>query len=236
MVAVAGNGLRLAIFDCDGTLVDSQHVIVACMAAAWEAHGLGAPDPVAVRRMVGLPLVEAIALLLPGREAELHHAVAAGYRDAFDAARRKHDDVEPLFPGILDTLERLEAAGVLLGIATGKARRGLLPVLERHGLKERFVTLQTSDQAPGKPNPHMVLRALAETGVEPAAAVVIGDTTYDIQMARNAHVASVGVAWGYHAVTELEAAGADCIVHEPADAAAAVLALLGAVCDEDPSE
>jgi phosphoglycolate phosphatase len=220
--------LRLAVFDCDGTLVDSQFLIVGAMTNAWLAHGLGEPDPQAVRRVIGLPLVRAIATLLPGSEDErLHESLAESYKDAFTAIRAQSDQYEPLFPGIRDALDQLEAEGVLLGIATGKSRRGLVAVLEHHGLLERFVTLQTSDIGPGKPHPDMVLRALAETGVDPADAVVIGDTTYDIQMARAAKVATVGVSWGYHELAELERAGADRIVHYGRDTAEAVLALLG---------
>lgn len=218
--------LRLALFDCDGTLVDSQHAIVDSMAEAWRAHGLGEPDPHAVRRVVGLSLVPAVAALLPDLEPERHVAIAESYKDAFAARRRSGVLEEPLFPGIAETLDALEAAGVLLGVATGKSMRGLRSVLERHGLTHRFVTLQTADTGPGKPHPDMVRRALAETGAGPAATVMIGDTTYDIQMARNARIASVGVSWGYHEVPELLAAGADRIVHGGAHVAAAVLDLL----------
>ncbi|SMH52176.1 HAD-IA family hydrolase [Azospirillum agricola] len=218
--------LRLALFDCDGTLVDSQFAIIDAMTAAWEEHGLGVPDPMAVRRMVGLSLVEAVGLLLPGRTPDLHVAVAESYKRAFAAKRGRGEVHEPLFPGILDTLTALADAGVLLGVATGKSRRGLDAVLKLHGIADRFVTLQTADVSPGKPNPHMVQRALAETGAEAAGTVMIGDTTYDIQMARNARVASVGVSWGYHAVAELEAAGADRIVHGGVEVAGAVLDLL----------
>lgn len=218
--------LRLALFDCDGTLVDSQFAIIGAMTSAWAAHGLGEPDPVEVRRMVGLPLVQAVALLLPDLPPDRHVDVAESYKEAFAALRRTGDLHEPLFPGIVETLDALEARGVLLGVATGKSRRGLDAVLAHHGLTRRFVTLQTSDIGPGKPHPDMVYRALAETGVDPAGTVVIGDTTYDIQMARNARVASVGVSWGYHAVAELEAAGADRIVHRGRAVADAVLALL----------
>ncbi|PWC33762.1 HAD-IA family hydrolase [Azospirillum sp. TSO35-2] len=218
--------LRLALFDCDGTLVDSQFAIIDAMTAAWAEHGLGEPDPMEVRRMVGLSLVEAVALLQPSLAPADHVAVAESYKRAFAASRSRGEVDEPLFPGILDTLAALEEAGVLLGVATGKSRRGLDAVLKGHGLTGRFVTLQTADVGPGKPNPHMVQRALAETGVAEAGTVVIGDTTYDIQMARNARVASVGVSWGYHAVPELERAGADRIVHRGREVADAVLELL----------
>ncbi|WP_188261336.1 HAD-IA family hydrolase [Azospirillum tabaci] len=218
--------LRLALFDCDGTLVDSQFAIIDAMTTAWAVHGLGEPDPLEVRRMVGLPLVQAVSQLLPDLDTDRHVTVAESYKDAFAALRHRGDLHEPLFPGLRDTLDALEAEGVLLGVATGKSRRGLDAVLAHHGLAHRFVTLQTSDVGPGKPHPDMVYRALAETGVEAARTVVIGDTTYDIQMARNARVASVGVSWGYHAVAELEAAGADRIVHRGREVAGAVLDLL----------
>ncbi|MGQ9369715.1 HAD-IA family hydrolase [Azospirillum sp. ST 5-10] len=217
--------LRLALFDCDGTLVDSQHLIVASMAAAWRAHGLGDPDPRAVRRMVGLPLAQAIAVLLPDVDGARHQAVADSYRDAFFELRSAAAP-EPLFPGMREALDALDAAGVLLGIATGKSRRGLTAVLEAHGLTSRFVTLQTGDTGPGKPHPDMVHRALAESGAEAAATVMIGDTTYDMQMARSARIASVGVSWGYHEVPELRAAGADRIVDDGHAVAATVLSLL----------
>ncbi len=218
--------IRLALFDCDGTLVDSQFAIIDAMTVAWGQHGLGQPDPMKVRRMVGLSLVEAVGLLLPALGAAEHIAVAESYKQAFAASRSRGEVHEPLFPGILETLTALDAAGVLLGVATGKSRRGLDAVLKGHGLLGRFVTLQTADAAPGKPNPHMVQRALAETGATAAGTVVIGDTVYDVQMARNARVASIGVSWGYHAVAELEATGADRIVHDGHEIAAAVLALL----------
>lgn len=218
--------LRLALFDCDGTLVDSQFAIIDSMTAAWAEHGIGEPDPLEVRRMVGLPLVEVIARLRPDLDSQMHLEVAESYKEAFAALRRGGDLREPMFPGIRDALDALAAEGVLLGVATGKSRRGLDAVLAHHGLADRFVTLQTSDVGPGKPHPAMVHRALADTGVDLSGVVMIGDTTYDIQMARNARVASVGVSWGYHAVPELQAAGADRIVHRGREVAGAVLALL----------
>lgn len=217
---------RLALFDCDGTLVDSQFSIIDAMTTAWGEHGLGVPDPMAVRRIVGLSLVEAVAALLPGRTDTFHVAVAESYKAAFSASRQRGEVDEPLFPGILETLDALEGAGVLLGVATGKSRRGLDAVLKGHGLTGRFVTLQTADSGPGKPHPHMVHRALADTGAVEAGTVMIGDTTYDIQMARSARVASVGVSWGYHPVAELTAAGANRIVHRGREVADAVLGLL----------
>jgi len=204
---------RLVIFDCDGTLVDSQHHIVAAMHAAFGAHGLALPSADAVRRTVGLPLAVAIERLLPP-DAGSPLPVIEAYKDAAVAQRREPDHHEPLFPDLAETLDRLDAAGILLGIATGKARRGLNFTLATHGLGGRFVTLQTSDVvAAGKPAPDMVLQAMAETGAVVASTIVVGDTTYDVEMARNAGVAAIGVSWGYHDHEMLKMAGASSIIN-----------------------
>jgi phosphoglycolate phosphatase len=218
--------LKLALFDCDGTLVDSQYAIVAAMNTAFIALGLPVPDPAAVRRVVGLPLVRAVAMLLPGNPERLHAAVADKYRLAFADARNRGVNEEPLFPGMRQALEALEEAGLLLGVATGKSRRGLVATLDSHGLLDRFCTLQTSDTGPGKPHPDMVFRALAETGVEASDTVVIGDTSFDMLMAGSARTGAVGVAWGYHEVAELTEAGAQRICLTTDQIPAAVLDLL----------
>lgn len=207
------SGISLVVFDCDGTLVDSQHSVVAAMTAAWRAHGL--PDPAAgdVRRVIGLPLVTGVAALLPRGATVAAERVAESYRQAFFELRRRRQVVEPLFPGATEALDALEAAGWLLGIATGKSRRGLIATLEGHGLADRFVTLSTADDGPGKPAPDMVLRAMAEVGAEPDATIVVGDTAFDMVMARDAGVRAIGVAWGYHPPVELRAAGASRVVH-----------------------
>lgn len=204
--------LRLAVFDCDGTLVDSQHSIVACMSAAFAAAGLAAPTAEAVRRVVGLPLAASVARLEPRLAAADCERVAGLYKQAFGDLRRDRAIEEPLFPGVRELLDALEAEGVLLGVATGKGRRGLRITLEQHGLLGRFATLQTADDAPGKPHPEMLRRAMAETGAGPDATAMIGDTTYDIVMALSAGTAAIGVGWGYHPAEELRAAGAHAVV------------------------
>lgn len=207
---------RLVIFDCDGTLVDSQHHIVAAMHTAFAAQGLTLPQAEMIRRTVGLPLAVAIESLLPAGAAIA--AVVEAYKTAAIAQRLDPDHCEPLFPGLVQALDRLEADGFLLGIATGKARRGLDFTLATHGLTGRFVTLQTNDVvAIGKPAPDMVLQAMAETGAVPASTIVVGDTTYDMEMARNAGVAAIGVAWGYHEEEVLRAAGASRIINSFAE-------------------
>ena len=220
--------LRLVIFDCDGTLVDSQHAIVGAMTAGFMAEGLDPPSAALVRRIVGLPLVEAVAALAPHLPAVRHERIAEAYKDAHLAARGAGASLEPLFEGIAQALDALDAAGHLLGVATGKGSRGLRHTLDLHGLAGRFVTLQTSDLCPGKPRPDMVLRALAETGVAPADAVVVGDTSFDMLMAANAGVAAIGVTWGYHPPNELTATGARCLVDAPDGIPSAVARLLGA--------
>jgi phosphoglycolate phosphatase len=208
------NTVRLAVFDCDGTLVDSQHAIVAAMHASCDAHGFPRPAPEAVRRMVGLPLAEAFARLLPDIGADACERLRDSYKEVFFALRRGGHVSEPLYPGAREGLQALEDDGWLLGVATGKALRGLVATLEKHGLTERFVTLQTSDRAQGKPHPDMLLRAMAETGASGRGTVMIGDTTYDMEMARNADTLAVGVAWGYHGTGELRAAGAHTVVDD----------------------
>jgi phosphoglycolate phosphatase len=124
---------------------------------------------------------------------------------------------EPMFDGIAQALDALEADGWLLGVATGKSDRGLALVLAGHDLAKRFVTLQTADRHPSKPHPSMVAQAMAEAGAEPATTVVIGDTRYDIAMAHNAGVRAIGVAWGYHDAAELLEEGADAVAHHPSE-------------------
>jgi haloacid dehalogenase superfamily, subfamily IA, variant 3 with third motif having DD or ED/haloacid dehalogenase superfamily, subfamily IA, variant 1 with third motif having Dx(3-4)D or Dx(3-4)E len=206
------SSLRLAVFDVDGTLVDSQHNILAAMSAAWKRLDLGEPDPLAVRRIIGLSLVEACAALLPGHGDAMHRATAEAYKDAFRTLRLKSDTVEPLFPGVPEALDALERRGWLLGLATGKSRRGVDAVLRNHGLEGRFVTIQTADDNPGKPDPGMLRRAAAEAGAEAAHTVMIGDTSYDMLMAAAAGAVGIGVSWGYHAVAELHEAGAHAVI------------------------
>lgn len=208
----ASRPLRLAVFDCDGTLVDSQHSIVAAMFAACDAHGLPHPPAESVRRLVGLPLLSTIEVLFPEIGPDRHARVRLSYSEAYHAMRADDRMKDPLYPGALGAIAAIESAGWLLGLATGKSHRGLIATLDGHGLVERFVTLQTADRAMGKPHPDMLLRAMSETGVDPAATVMIGDTTFDMEMARNAGTRALGVAWGYHDADELRVAGAHDVV------------------------
>lgn len=219
--------IRLAVFDCDGTLVDSQHSIVAAMRAACAAHGLEEPPAEKVRRVVGLHLLEAIRALLPDAAESLLDAVRASYISAYQDLRAKGLVSDTLYPGARETIEHLELSGWLLGVATGKSHRGLLATLERHAMTGRFVTLQTADRAAGKPHPEMLHKAMAEAGADSSATVMIGDTTFDMEMARAARTRAVGVAWGYHGAEELKASGAECIVSDFDELPAALEWLMG---------
>jgi phosphoglycolate phosphatase len=205
--------MKLAVFDCDGTLIDSQINIIRAMEQSFRRHALTPPDPHAIRRIVGLSLVEAMQALLPEAEAELHIRLADDYKGAFQRLRADRNlDPEPLYPGVAEGLAALEADGWLLGVATGKSDRGLALALAHHGIADHFVTLQTADRHPSKPHPAMLRAALAEAGAAPDQAVNIGDTIFDMGMGVAAGVRGIGVDWGYHDAHELLAHGASTVV------------------------
>jgi phosphoglycolate phosphatase len=216
----------LVIFDCDGTLVDGQHTIHEAMQAAFMLHDLAPPARDDVRHVVGLRLDHAIArLYADGSEAAIA-AVAQSYRDVFARLRQRPGYDEPMFPGMRDLILDLAGRDVLLGVATGKSLRGLCHTLAMHGIVDRFATLQTPDNAPGKPDPGMVLQAMSQTGAAAASTFVVGDTSFDMEMARAAGVAAIGVGWGYHDPVHLMSAGAR---HIAADIGELALMLDGCV-------
>jgi phosphoglycolate phosphatase len=208
---------RLAIFDCDGTLVDSQHNICAAMDACFAAAGLTPPAREQTRSVVGLSLPEAMRALVPHEGPDFHDALAARYKQAFWDLRACGLEEEPLYDGISELVDALGADGWLLGVATGKSDRGLAICLDHHGLAERFVTLQTADRHPSKPHPAMIEQAIADAGAAPETTWMIGDTSYDMAMARAAGVTALGVTWGYHPREALLGAGAHHIASHPQD-------------------
>ena len=216
---------KIAVFDCDGTLIDGQASICDAMEAAFGAARLPVPDRNAVRRAVGLSLPQAVRRLLPDHDAALHARVVEAYKLAFRGARSDGSLSQPLFEGIADVLAALADAGWQLGVATGMSDRGLAHCLASHALTDRFVTTQTADRHPSKPHPAMLEAALFEAGFDAGRgasgradeAVMIGDTSYDMLMASSAGVRAIGVAWGYHAPEELVAAGAEFVAGTPAE-------------------
>ncbi|NIZ14810.1 HAD-IA family hydrolase [Phaeobacter sp. HF9A] len=205
--AQTGTGpLRLILFDVDGTLVDSQGAITACMTQAFEGQGLVPPAREAMLSIVGLSLPEAMAQLAPEQPAEVQAALVDRYRTAFKTGRLMQGAAHaPLYPGAKQVLNALQAVPeYLLGVATGKSLRGLEGLIEAHGL-DMFVTRQVADHHPSKPHPSMVLTAMAETGIPPADTVMIGDTSFDMEMGRAAGVTTISVDWGYHPSEQLNA-------------------------------
>jgi phosphoglycolate phosphatase len=207
----------LVVFDCDGTLVDSQHNICTAMAQAFDDVRLTPPDRPAILSIIGLSLPHAMARLLPDAEADLHDHLADRYKQAFHAMRGRGTVSEPLYPGIAELIDTLDAEGWLLGVATGKSDRGLALCLAHHGLVDRFVTLQTADRHPSKPHPSMLLQAMADAGAAPQTTVMIGDTHFDIDMGLAAGTRAIGVGWGYHRPQDLLDAGAHAVAMDSAD-------------------
>lgn len=202
--------LRLVLFDVDGTLVDSQAAIVGAMTRAYGGVGVPAPSRGAILSIVGLSLDLAIARLSPDADAPTQARLVEGYKQAYMADRQAAGKAHsPLYPGTLEMLAELHAVpDYLLGVATGKSQRGLDALIEAHDLR-CFVTRQVADHHPSKPHPSMILTALAETGVAAQNAVMIGDTSYDIDMGRAAGVTTIAVDWGFHPADRL---GADHLI------------------------
>jgi phosphoglycolate phosphatase len=197
-----GSRLDLVVFDWDGTLMDSVGAIVACTRATLAELALGEPGEAMIRGTVGLGLRETAERLVPGCDEPMFARLLDCYRRHWIETYR---DRPPLFPDVQGVLDQLAAAGYLLAVATGKTRRGLDYALDQTGLRGRFHATRTADEAPSKPDPRMLLDILDELGVRPAAAVVIGDSIYDLQMAANAGSSAIAVLSGAHRREDLAA-------------------------------
>lgn len=206
--------LKLVVFDCDGTLVDSQHNIIQCMELAFHSNGLAKPMPSKIREIIGLNLDQAVFELLPDQnDRALWAKVVETYKQAFFDQRHLPDHEEPLYDGAKEVLETLFENDILMAVATGKSLRGLKAVVERHGLEKYFTSLQTPDHNPGKPHPQMLHAAMEAVGASKEATYMIGDTSFDMQLAKNAGCIAVGVNWGYHETDLLKKSGADYLIN-----------------------
>ena len=217
----------LVIFDCDGTLVDGQHRVIATMREAFRQNGLAEPDDRTTRRVIGLSLKIAIEKVLGPDQA--HHAdkVSETFRHVFHDIMTIKTIEEPFYTGARELVNALAMRDdVCLAIATGKGRRSVDLMLEREGWQKAFISIQTADSAPSKPHPGMIINALQESGVKENRAIMIGDTTYDMAMARAANVRAFGVAWGYHDVKSLAKAGAHMVFDDYPTLDTALSALL----------
>lgn len=225
--------MNLIIFDCDGTIVDSQHGIVAAMEATYGAIGLASPSRADILSIVGLSLPEVFLALSPHATDAVRTELSDGYKQAFMGIRTAGHE-EALYHRAREVIMALAGRGdTVLAIATGKSIRGVDRVLTQQAWHGLFASIQTADTNPSKPHPGMIRSAVREVtalrGAAPRHVVMIGDTTYDMAMARAAGVHALGVAWGYHPVSDLTAAGAAAIAATFDD----VAGLVDAMCAAD---
>ncbi len=202
--------MRLVIFDLDGTLIDSEALIVDTVVTSFGDVGQAVPDRKTIRSVSGITLKDALSILAPGVTAERAAAIGQAYRARYSASANSR---EPLFAGALEALDQLqEDPQMILAVATGKGFHGATTLLEKHGLTARFNSIQTPDHNRGKPDPQMIETAMTKAGASRAETVMIGDTVHDMRMAKAAGVKAIGVAWGYHEADELRATGADIVI------------------------
>ena len=186
---------ELIVFDLDGTLMDSEAKILRCLAAAAADLGLADPGAGASRNIIGLGMEEALTILFPDLTVALREQFLARFREHYLYLDKAHPD---FFPGVLHGLAELAQAGRLLAIATGRPRRGLDRVLRAAGLEALFVATRCADESTSKPHPRMLEEILAKTEIERQRAIMVGDTIYDLQMARRAGVDALAVSYGAH--------------------------------------
>lgn len=210
--------MKLVLFDCDGTLVDSAHVIHRCMQASFDDHGFVPPSLSETKSIIGLSLHDAIEILLKDQTTDQLDKMVQDYKDHFFKIRTSENLLEPLYDGIHELLDQLKKQDeLILGVVTGKSTRGLKAILEGHNLSDHFITIRTADDCPSKPHPAMVTECCGEVGIDVSSTYVMGDSTFDMEMAKHAKAMSIGVDWGYASVPELKNSGANHIISKPSE-------------------
>ncbi len=196
-----GKRFELIVFDWDGTLMDSAGAIVACIQAAAADMGLAPPTEKKARHVIGLGLHEALRYALPELEEGRYEELADRYRRRY----LSQDHELTLFGGIAELIEELSAANILLGVATGKSRKGLDRAMAVSRLEGFFSATRCADECHSKPHPQMLQELMGEFGVVPEATLMIGDTTHDIEMAHSAGAGALAVSYGAHSRQDLKA-------------------------------
>jgi len=204
--------LRVVAFDLDGTLLDSVNSIVNGVITCWDACGFPVPDKEQIRRIIGLPWEESIRELLPGAGENEFAQIKAYHAEVANGVRPRPESQELVFPGIIEVLDQIDLSGYLLSVITSRSSGRLHELLDYNGIGERFIILKTTDNGPGKPSPFLMNQMLSELGIDKKDAVMVGDTTFDMLMARNAGTTAIGVTWGVHEAKELSEAGAQKII------------------------
>lgn len=204
--------LKLAIFDMDGTIVDSRDVIQTAMERAFEEVGLPPPPYEATRKTIGLGLIDVIEALAP--DYDDIPGLANAYKQAFVARRSDPSFTEPLYEGAIETLERLANDNWLIAMATGKSHAGIRAVFTHHPLEQYFDTIWCADDGPSKPHPFMCEQAMKALGAAPHQSLIIGDAIHDMSMGLNAGIRTLGVSWGFGEAHELEEIGAHEVHHD----------------------
>jgi phosphoglycolate phosphatase len=206
----------LIVFDWDGTLMDSTAAIARAIQSACRDLGLSAPDDLRARHVIGLGLFEALQYAVPDLPAHDYLKIAERYRHHYFATVGELT----LFPGVADLLAWLRREGRLLAVATGKSRIGLDRALEQSGLGPLFHATRCADECFSKPHPAMLEELMAELDATPERTLMIGDTTHDLRMAKNAGTAGVGVGFGAHPLAVLRAEAPLACVETPEKLAA----------------
>ena len=204
------SGYELIVFDWDGTLMDSTGHIIDCMRQAIHKLELAPLPDEQISHIIGLGLHEAVQTLYPKGNPTLWSTLADCYRETWLSS----PEDTPLFENARELLSQLAEQDILLGVATGKSRRGLNKVLDATGLGDLFVATRCADECHSKPHPQMLLELLDYTGTNANAALMIGDTEFDLMMASNAGTHSLGITHGAHDETKLRACSPQAIVHD----------------------